>query len=341
MISGIATSPIVDRENELITSEAMEKAIPLFLKIPILHLMHTERPIGFVTECRVLKAGDPILHENHPDYDPNAKVGDTYFKAKIPDDGDTHDVWEQIEKGKLNRISIYGVRTMASDECRLAPHERTSPCVTKAIRLWSFTLCSDNAINPGSYIKIAKSFSPDLCEEFEQKTVELIKAAFPDTSMAPNADQQDHVDSGTEPTVSTDGVVVKSELEPVVQDVALIKSEIDEVKKGISDIVEFLKKSGDAQEQEQEPVKEDASQYITKANLESVLDLVVKAKIDLAIAEVKKAYDAKITEMEKTIEAFGSETIKKGGHAVILDMEGNPLGRVDNSFLSNLDALEA
>jgi hypothetical protein len=41
------------------------------------------------------------------------------------------------------------------------------------------------------------------------------------------------------------------------------------------------------------------------------------------------------------MEAFGSETIKKGGHMVVLDMDGNPLGGVDNSFLSNLDALEA
>jgi len=45
--------------------------------------------------------------------------------------------------------------------------------------------------------------------------------------------------------------------------------------------------------------------------------------------------------MEKQMEAFGSETIKKGGHVVILDGDGNPLGNMDNSFLSNLDALEA
>jgi hypothetical protein len=63
---------------------------------------------------------------DHPDYDPQAKPGDTYFKAKIPEDGDTDDIWEKIQKGHYNKISIYGVRTTASDECKLAPHQRVS-----------------------------------------------------------------------------------------------------------------------------------------------------------------------------------------------------------------------
>lgn len=340
-ISGVANSPIPDRENELITSEAMEKAIPLFLRIPILHTDHSERPAGFVTECHVVKAGDPILCTDHPDYDPQAKPGDTYFKAKIPEDGDTDDIWEKIQKGHYNKISIYGVRTTASDECKLAPHQRVSPCVTKAIRLWSFSLVGDNAINPGSYIKVAKSFSPDLCDEFEANTVELIKAAFPDVSMAPNADQQDQDFSGDiDESVKKADVVTKSELDPVVQDVTLMKGELADVKTGVDKILDFISKSsqdatsGDTTE---EPVVE----YITKANLETTLDLIVKAKIDLAVAEVKKAYDEKFAAMEKQMEAFGSETIRKGGRVVVLDGDGNSLGNMDNSFLSNFDALEA
>src|SRR5574343_431556 len=340
-ISGVANSPIPDRENKLITSEAMEKAIPLFLRIPILHTDHSERPAGFVTECHVVKAGDPILCTDHPDYDPHAKPGDTYFKAKIPEDGDTDDIWEKIQKGHYNKISIYGVRTTASDECKLAPHQRVSPCVTKAIRLWSFSLVGDNAINPGSYIKVAKSFSPDLCDEFEANTVELIKAAFPDVSMAPNADQQDQDFSGDiDESVKKADVVTKSELDPVVQDVTLMKGELADVKTGVDKILDFISKSsqdatsGDTTE---EPVVE----YITKANLETTLDLIVKAKIDLAVAEVKKAYDEKFAAMEKQMEAFGSETIRKGGRVVVLDGDGNSLGNMDNSFLSNFDALEA
>lgn len=81
----------------------MEKAIPTFLHIPILHTDHSERPAGFVTECHVVKAGDPILCTDHPDYDPHAKPGDTYFKAKIPEDGDTDDIWGEDPERALQQ----------------------------------------------------------------------------------------------------------------------------------------------------------------------------------------------------------------------------------------------
>ena len=342
MIFGVANSPIPDRENELILAKAMEEAIPLFMKIPILHVGHTERPVGYVTECRVLKAGDLILDPTYSKYNPGAKPGDTYFEASIPEDGDTEDIWGKVEKGDYNKISIYGVRTLASDECKLLPHQRVSPCVTKAIRLWSFSLVGENAINPGSYIKIAKSFNTDLCQEFEENTIELIKAAFPDTGMAPIADQQDQgQDSGTDNVRVDADVVMKSDLEPVVQDVSLMKSELAGVKTGVDSILDFIKKSSQDATPASDETKSDANvEYITKANLETTLDLIVKAKIDLAVAEVKKAYDVKFAAFEKQMEAFGSETIKKGGHAVFLDMEGKSLGGMDNSFISNLDALE-
>jgi len=213
--------------------------------------------------------------------------------------------------------------------------------VTKAIRLWSFSLVGDNAINPGSYIKVAKSFSPDLCDEFETNTVELIKAAFPDVSMAPNADQQDQDFSGDiDESVKKADVVTKSELDPVVQDVTLMKGELADVKTGVDKILDFISKSSqDATSGD--TAEEPAVEYITKANLETTLDLIVKAKIDLAVSEVKKAYDEKFAAMEKQMEAFGSETVQKGGRVVILDGDGSPLGNMDNSFLSNLDALEA
>lgn len=335
MISGIANSPIPDRENELISAEAMEAAIPAFMKLPFLHIDHTERPAGAITSCRVLKAGDPVLSPNHRDFDSRAKVGDTFFKAYIPDDGDCDDIWDKIENGEYNKISIYGVRTLASKECKLRPHERVSPCITKAIRLWSFSLVGDNAINPESYIKIAKSFSENLCDNFTEKTNELIKAAFPDYSMAPDSDQ-----TGQDPII-TDAVatpVVKAEVDSVVQDVTILKGDMAELKTGITGILEYLKKA-DAPIVTEHVAEVVSSEYITKANLETTLDLIVKAKIDLAVADVKKAYDAKFAAFEQQMKDFGSETIKKGGHTVVLDMSGNPISEHGNSFLANLDAL--
>lgn len=337
MISGIANSPIPDRENELISSDAMEKAIPAFLKLPVLHVDHTERPVGGITACRVLKSGDPVLNPNHRDFDIKAKEGDTYFKAYIPEDGDCDDVWDAIEKGRYNRISIYGVRTMASAECKLHPHERVSPCVTKAIRLWSFSLVGENAINPNSYIKIAKSFSENLCDEFEEKTNELIKAAFPDYSMAPIPDQdaQDSVETIVETTP-----VVKAEVDTVVQDVTILKGDMAELKTGITGILDYLKKSTvDTVDSTENVATVITGEYITKAALESTLDIIVKAKVELAVADITKAYDAKFAAFEQQMKDFGSETIKKGGHVVVIDSDGGKMNEYNNSFLSNLDAL--
>lgn len=283
-----------------------------------------------------------MLSPGKKDFDPDAKVGDTYFKAVIPDDPEFDDIWLKIQKGLYNKISIYGVRTQASSECQLLPHQRTSPCVTKGIRLWSFSLVGDNAINPGSYIKIAKAISPDLCREFEQRTNELIKAAFPDVIMAPDADQQDQgagAGDVNDPIVKAD-VVTKTELDPVIQDVTLIKGEMTEVKTGIAGILELLKKADPPANDDEPPVVK-ADDYITKATLEPVLDLIVKAKVELAVAEIKKAYDVKIAEMQTQIDAFGSETIRKGGSVVFLDSDGTATGKVENPFLANLEALGA
>lgn len=287
--------------------------------------------------------GDPVLLPNHEDFDPDARPGDTYFKAHISEDPELDDVWGLIEKGTRNKISIYGVRTNASPECKLHPGQRVSPCVTKGIRLWSFSLVGNNAINTASYIKIAKSFSENVCDAFQQKTAALIKAAFPDVDMAPIPDQ-DGQDAGTVAdggaTAVIADVVMKSELDPVVQDVAVIKGEMEGVKSGISSILDLLKKSDDAPANEDKKTDATSNDYITKATLEPVLDLIVKAKVDAQVSEIKKAYDAKIADLEKKIEEFGGETIRKGGRAVVLDMDGHSLGEVDNSFLSNLNALE-
>jgi hypothetical protein len=317
----------------------MEAAIPAFMRLPILHVDHSERPAGVITSCRVLKSDDSVLQKSSPYFDPDARVGDTYFRAEIPADGDTDDIWGKIEKGLYKKISIYGVRTLASDECKLLPHQRVSPCITKAIRLWSFSLVGDNAINPDSYIKIAKSFSPDLCDSFVENVNELIKAAFPDGTMAPDSDQTGK-DIASGDASGEPQVITKAELDPVIQDMTLIKGDMAELKTGISGILDFIKKSVPAESVLEEKVAPSAEDYITKATLEPVLDLIVKAKVDLAVADIKKAYDAKFVEMQEQMKAFGSETIRKGGNTVVLTMDGIPGGSMENPFMANMSALE-
>ena len=62
--------------------------------------------------------------------------------------------------------------------------------------------------------------------------------------------------------------------------------------------------------------------------------------MDLAVADIKKAYDAKFVEMQEQMKAFGSETIRKGGNTVVLTMDGTPGGSMENPFMANMSALE-
>lgn len=372
MIYGIATSPISDRQNEIITSGAMEEAIPSFMKLPILHVDHTERPIGDISVCRVLKKGDPIFNPGNALHIEDAKIGDTYFEAYIRDDSEGDDVWQSIMDGRRNKISIFGARTKKSSACDIPPYRRSgAPCVTDGIRLWSFSLVGENAINPNSYIKIAKSFSPNLCKSFMEKTLKLIKAADCEYNMAPVDQQKSGAAVGN--TDDDDTIITKSEFNPIVEQVSKVQTDVQEIKTGMSDILNYIKKSSDEEEKkkkkheesetkEEEKVEEEAKDsskskgevekcggtvkkagddtLITKAMLEPTIDLIVKAKVDSVIGDIKKAYDEKISALEKKIEAYSNETIQKGGHMVFLNQDGSEGAGVGNSFLANSEALK-
>jgi len=89
-IRGCAHFPTIDKERELILSDAISKALPDFMKHPILHYRHTERPVGTVTKAYI--DNDGAFH----------------IEGSIYDTPDTDDVWEQVKKGELNKFSIYG-----------------------------------------------------------------------------------------------------------------------------------------------------------------------------------------------------------------------------------------
>ena len=133
-IYGVAHVPVIDRENEIILADAIRKALPEYMKLPILHVQHTERPVGTVTKAFVDESGK--LH----------------IYADIKDTEDTNDVWSDIESGELNKFSIFGKRDDASPECALAPTQRISPCVTKALTLFSISVVGDNAMNQDTFL---------------------------------------------------------------------------------------------------------------------------------------------------------------------------------------------
>jgi len=136
---GLASSPDIDREGEVILKSAIEESLTDFMALPIIHLNHTERSIGWFTKAEF-------------------RGQDLYVEGRIKPTSDCDQVWNEIEKGTLTQWSIYGDRVKATPSCALDPSMRQEPCVTKALDLYSISLCDKGtAINSRSFAEVMKS----------------------------------------------------------------------------------------------------------------------------------------------------------------------------------------
>lgn len=162
---GIASAPIYDRENELITADAMKKALEAFKNFPIVTVEHRDFPIGWVTKADVTDDGK------------------TQIELEIAKGTDGDIVLDLIKAGQLNSFSITGVREKTNCNLRKSKSE---PCETHGIRLRSITLCGDNRCNPDAVITgfdIRKALFEDEMteiniEEVVQKSVDAAMLAF-------------------------------------------------------------------------------------------------------------------------------------------------------------------
>lgn len=135
IVSGCASVPEPDSENEIITKEAIEAALPDFMNLAVLHLDHTERPVGMITESWF--EGDKFM-----------------IRGPIKPTGDCKDVRNRIRTGNLGQFSILGRRISGTPSCRLNPVHRSEVCKTTALFLDSVSVCpKGNAINENSYLE--------------------------------------------------------------------------------------------------------------------------------------------------------------------------------------------
>jgi len=139
LIRGCASVPKVDQENEIVVTDAISAALSDFMALPVLHLDHTERPIGLVTKAEIDNSGS------------------LQIEAKIKPTECCNDVWDRIRAGDLTQFSIYGRRREGSNSCRLRPEHRTEPCTTSKLFLDSISICPKNmAINEDTFLEIVK-----------------------------------------------------------------------------------------------------------------------------------------------------------------------------------------
>ena len=143
-IWGVASTEARDREKEIIAEEAITKALSDFMALPIIHWYHTERPIGWIEKAQY---GDvrEIVKAMGITTDQDLPSRGLVVKGELKNTPDTDDVWNAIEKGLVDEWSICGTRRSGSRECNIPVHKRTSPCITKAMYLWSISLCPRGA----------------------------------------------------------------------------------------------------------------------------------------------------------------------------------------------------
>lgn len=312
-IRGCAHFPSVDKENELILTEAVKKALPQYMQHPILHIQHTERPVGTVTKAEI------------------DAEGALQIEGSIFDTPDTNDVWSDIESGKLNKFSIFGRRDHGTYECSIPPDRRISPCVTKALTLFSISIVGENAMNPNTFLEVVKGDTTDT--EDETKEEEGMEKCGPPCTK-------------------------KSEDEGPIQDPrnpSLMQKSIDEygerlakIEETLSNLVESDKKVHENMEKsEDEKLTEDKKEetvekaaVVEEAKPEFIIKADMDSEIKKAVDDVRKAYDEKFATIEKaytdlkaTVESMKKETIEKGGHVVIITkdaLDANPkMGHLD------------
>ncbi len=134
---GEASSPGVDTQNEIVEQAALEAALEAFMALPVVDFFHTGIPVGLVTKA--WWKGDRLRIEGRlkptPDCDP---------------------VWQGMKDGILTELSIWGKRTAGTPECRLRPDQRSRsrPCVTKAIRMYTISICPrGSAVNRDAWVR--------------------------------------------------------------------------------------------------------------------------------------------------------------------------------------------
>lgn len=162
IIEGVATAPIYDRTNELITADAIKKALPAYMVLPILTVQHKEFVAGLVKKAW---------------FDENDRL---HIKAQLKNTKDVDRVWELIKSGELNSFSISGTRNETT--CNLSSN---APCVTSDICLNAITICGDNAINQAAYFDVVNK---------SKKVTTMVEEIKPEEATTPVVEQPQQPD---------------------------------------------------------------------------------------------------------------------------------------------------
>ena len=162
-VTGVFHKAIVDKDGEMITPDAIRESIPDYMHLPALHDFHKERPVGLATK----------VWENSD--------GSFGFEGVIKATEDCNDVWDKIQKGNYDHVSIFGKREQGNNNCSLPAPLRSGACITTGVRLDSISVCDNNARNDATSLEVRKGirmvFDADELKKAETTDGELQHAS--------------------------------------------------------------------------------------------------------------------------------------------------------------------
>jgi len=273
-----------------------------------------------------------------------------HVEGTIYDTPDTDDVWDEIVSGKLNKFSIFGRRDNGSPECKLRPEARFSPCVTKALTLFSISVVGDNAMNQSTFLKVAKAYA----QKAETAGSNALMHTTRDGTKGNYMEEEDKKDEQEE-QVEEKADEAPELLEEPGNRSAMLKSveehgdRLGKIESTLAQLVESDKKvhsemdkaeeSEDMEDEKKEESVEKCSD-MKKAEESTIVesDFITKAALD----EITKAYTEKVDTIQKAhdalvarVEKMEKETIEKGGTVIVVDKSGT----VRNPKIDTLDQI--
>jgi hypothetical protein len=301
IIEGIASTPRLDKEKEIVLTKAISEAVPNFMELPVMTVRHTERVAGLYEEVKILEDG---------------KV---YVRGKVKHTPDADDVWNDVVKGELNAFSIHGRRREKSGECHVNPGMRNMPCVTHKMYLDAITLCSQEqgygkltAVNPDAVVTsvsdmaLVKAVFGDTFIKAEDTNSNLIHQVVDGAGKMEEEKQEEQIEKSDDDS--------PSKLDMLIEMVRKLIKKDEEVHTQIE-------KSEEEPEMEEKDEKvEKAEEPITKANLESLEDVMSKA------VERMDTIEKALGEFESRIAKMEEETISKGSEVVVIVTEDKIAG---------------
>jgi len=270
---GVASIPEADRENEVVLKSAIEEALQFFMALPVVHFYHTEKPLGLI---------DKAWFEGE----------DFRVEGFVKETPDCDAEWAAMQKGELNQLSIFGKRRSGSPECRLPPRQRTSPCVTKALWLYSISVCpTGTAVNRRTFAEVLKSIV--------QKATTTASALIHPTVDGPETKMPDEMQNGGEqPKTPT----VEELLAQVLEKLSALEAKLPGVEKA---------EDGESPEKEEEKAVQKAEDIQKAETRFTALEDLVKGQ-----AEQLKALGTKLEEKSAELETLKKAVPKRPVYVV-------------------------